>query len=80
MAYDQYLAQNNLDNMYDTFQALGQVLVSQRSKMKNLVDDLNALISPIYDLWGSFQAKFMQMKTFRSDFIFLHINCIVKSS
>lgn len=36
--------------------------------MENLVDDLNALISPIYDLWGSFQAKFMQMKTFRSDF------------
>ena len=58
---------------YDAFRGLGVILVSQGSKIENLVDRSNGLILSIFTLGRSFQAKFMQMKSFECNFVFLHM-------
>ena len=60
----------SVTNACDKIQAIGHVFVSQRPKIKNLVDCLFDLISPIYRLRVPFQAKFMQTNTFKYDFVF----------
>ena len=65
--------QTRFMDTYDAFRGLGVILVSQGSKIENLVDRSNGLILPIFTLGRSFKAKFMQMKSFECNFVFLHM-------
>ena len=55
---------------YDAFSDLGVISVPFGPKIESMVNMSNSLISTIYRLGRSLQAKSMQIKTYNADFVF----------